>query len=87
MKTTLIPEPDVARELREQVRRTGKGMEVVVNEALRRWLGLTEGREEPPPFEVRPHSFGFRPGVDKDHLNRLADALESEEVARMHTNE
>lgn len=72
MRTTLTLEPDVAKSLREEIRRTGKGMKAVVNEALRSGLGLAEHPAEPPPFEVRPHSFGFKPGIDLDRLNQLA---------------
>jgi len=32
-------------------------------------------------FKVKPHAFGFKPGVDVDRLNQLADELEAEEVA------
>jgi hypothetical protein len=31
---------------------------------------------------VKPHVFGFRPGVDLDRMNQLVDELESEETAR-----
>jgi hypothetical protein len=30
---------------------------------------------------VRPHAFGFKPGVDLDRMNHLVDELESEETA------
>ena len=36
----------------------------------------------PEHFEVRPHAFGFKPGIDLDRVNQLADELESEETAR-----
>ena len=32
-------------------------------------------------FKVRPHAFNFKPGVDGDRLNQLADELETAEVA------
>ena len=32
-------------------------------------------------FKVKPHAFGFKPGVDVDRLNQLADELEAEEIA------
>lgn len=57
-------------------------MKAVVNEALRAGFGLAPSREKPPPFEVRPHSFGFKPGIDLDRMNQLADELEAEESAR-----
>ena len=36
----------------------------------------------PEHFEVRPHAFGFKPGIDLDRVNQLADELEAEETAR-----
>ena len=30
-----------------------------------------------PPFKVEPHAFHFKPGVDADRLNQLADELET----------
>jgi Ribbon-helix-helix protein, copG family len=82
MRTTLTLEPDVARRLEQEIRRTGRGMKAVVNEALRSGLGLAARREKPRRFVVRPHSFGFKPGVDLNRLNQLVDELEAEEVAR-----
>ena len=32
-------------------------------------------------FKVRPHAFNFKPGVDTDRLNQLADELETAEIA------
>lgn len=75
-------EHDVAKRLQDEMRRTGKGMKAAVNEALRSGLGLSERPVKPPPFEVRPHSFGFKPGVDLDRLNQLVDELEAEAMAR-----
>ena len=42
----------------------------MINEALR------------PRFDVQPHAFGFKPGIDLDRINQLVDELEAEEVAR-----
>ena len=33
-------------------------------------------------FKVRPHAFNFKPGVDVDRLNQLADELETAEIAK-----
>ena len=57
-------------------------MKAVVNDALRAGLGL---RGKPPRtrrYTVEPHAFGFKPGVDVDRLNQLADELEAEEIVR-----
>ena len=57
-------------------------MKAVVNDALRLGLGMAGKPARPKRFEVRPHAFGFKPGIDLDRVNQLADELESEETAR-----
>lgn len=64
------------------MRRTGAGMKAVVNQALRIGLGMSDKPVRPRPFKVVPHAFGFRPGIDLDRMNQLADELEAEETAR-----
>jgi len=82
MRTTLTLEPDVAEGVRREMRRSGKGLKAVVNLTLRLGLGLAGKPARPPRFVVRPHAFGFKPGVDLDRLNQLVDELEAEEGAR-----
>jgi hypothetical protein len=82
VRTTLTLEPDVADRVSREMRRTGKAMKQVVNEALRSGLGLAGRPAAPRPFEVHPHAFGFKPGVDLDRMNQLVDELEAEEVVR-----
>ena len=84
MRTTLTLEPDVAERLQKEIRRTGKSLKAVVNEALRLGLGLGIAGKPPsaPRFEVQPHAFAFKPGIDLDRLNQLADEMEAEETAQ-----
>lgn len=82
MRTTLTLDRDVAERLRAEMRRTGKGLKAVVNQALRAGLGLASKAARPPRFVVRPHAFGFKPGIDLDRLNQLVDELEAHELAR-----
>lgn len=82
MGTTLTIEPDVERLLKRAMRRSGKSMKALINEALRLGLGARTKSASAPRFKVQPHAFGFKPGVDTDRLNQLADELEAEEVAR-----
>ena len=82
MRTTLTLEPDVAARLKQEMRRGGKGLKTLVNEALRLGLGLSGKPVRPPRFEVRPHAFGFKPGVDLDRMNQLFDELDADETAR-----
>lgn len=82
MRTTLTLEPAVAERVRQQIRRTGKPLKAVVNEALRLGLGIAGKTARAPRFQVRPHAFAFKPGVDLDRINQLVDELESEQVVR-----
>ena len=82
MRTTLTVDPDVAARLKSEVKRTGKSFKAVVNDALKRGLGLGGRKPRPPRFEVRPHAFGFKPGVDLDRLNQLADELDTDAASR-----
>lgn len=82
VRTTLTLDPDVAERLRQEMRRMGKGLKAAVDDALRLGLGMTGKSIEPGAFEVKAHAFGFRPGIDLDRLDQLADGLEVEERAR-----
>jgi hypothetical protein len=82
MRTTLTLDRDVAARLQSEVRRTGRPLKIVVNEALKRGLGLAGKQIRPPRFEVQPHAFGVQPGVDLDRLNQLVDELDVAEAAR-----
>jgi hypothetical protein len=82
MRTTLTLDRDVAERLRLEMRRTGKGLKESVNEALRRGLALGGRPPRAPRFRVEPRAFGFKPGIDLDRLNQLADELEAEEASR-----
>jgi hypothetical protein len=82
MRTTLTLERDVAESVRREMKRTGKGLKAIVNDALRLGLGIAGKPVSAPRFEVRPHAFDFRPGIDLDRINQLVDELEAEETAR-----
>jgi len=82
MRTTITLDPDVARRLETEMKRSGEGMKAIVNRALRLGLGMTDRPIDPGPFRVEPHAFGFRPGTDVDRLNQIVDELDAEEAAR-----
>lgn len=81
MRTTLTLEPDVADRIRQEIRRTGKTMKAVINEGLRRGLGLAPAPGSAPRFRVQPHPLGQRPGVDLDRMNQLLDQLDAGDAA------
>jgi len=82
MRTTLTLEADVAKQLELEVKKQGRSLKDVVNQALRIGLGVTDKPVRPKRFIVKPHASGFRPGVDLDRLNQLVDELSVEESAR-----
>jgi hypothetical protein len=50
----------------------------LVNAVLRRRPPEERRGLAKPKVVVRPHHFGFKPGIDMDKLNQLADELEAE---------
>ncbi len=81
MRTTLTIEPEVAERLREE-RALGRcSLKAIVNDALKRGLGL-EAPVRQQPYRIHPHSSRFLAGVDVGKLNQLADELEVGEFPR-----
>jgi Ribbon-helix-helix protein, copG family len=74
-RTTLTIEDDIADSLQNEVRRTGRPLKEVVNDALRRGLARDpdEGRE---PFRVHARDLRLRPGVELDDIEGLLERLE-----------
>ncbi len=83
MRTTLTIEPEIAERLRQEVALGKRPLKAIVNEALKRGLGL-EASTLQQPYRVRPHSSRFLPGVDAGKLNQLADELEVGEFQVRH---
>lgn len=62
--------------------RTRLPFKQVVNQMLRLGLRAATPTKKRERFRVEPWDFGFKPGIDLDKLNHLADALEDEEILR-----
>ena len=80
MRTTLTLDPDVAERLRLETQGGRIALKKVINDGLRRGLGI-EPCTPVMPFTVKPHPSGFRPGIDPARLNQLLDDLEAGEAA------
>ena len=88
MRTTLTLDDDLAKELKELARRSGRPFKQVVNEALRKALRTGEKPVPTPPrFVVEARACGFRRGVDPLKLNQLSDELEIEEFESVLTRD
>jgi hypothetical protein len=81
MRITLTIDDDLAALLKRRARELGLPFKDVVNRALRAGFGeQAKPRRRKAPRTI-PHAFGFRPGIDLDKLNQLADELEAETSA------
>ncbi len=74
-------EDDLASLLKARALQLGVSFKEVVNRALRSGLGAEMEPSKGDAPKTIPHSFGFRPGIDLDKLNQLADELEADAVA------
>ena len=83
MRTTLTIEDRIAQELKQIAHRSGKTLEVVVNETLQAGLAASQERPKAKRYRLRPVSLGsVQPGIDLDKALALADSLEEQELAR-----
>ena len=80
MRTTLTIEPDVARRIEKEIRRTRKTLKAVINDALKAGFAMSGKPDALPPFKVEAHNFGFHAGIDPDRMNQLADELETDAI-------
>jgi hypothetical protein len=75
MRTTLTIDPEIAERLKQEAALGKRTFKVIVNEALRRGLGM-EAPKRAQRFRVKPHSSRLLPGIDPTRLNQLVDELE-----------
>jgi len=77
-RTTLTLDDDVAAGIEREVRRSGRPLKAVVNEAIRAGL---ERREELPgePFRVEALDLGLREGFELDDVAGLLERIEGAE--------
>ena len=83
MRTTLTLDPEVAEKLRREVALGKRSFKKIVNDALKRGLGL-ERTSPRKRFRIKAHSSAFVPGTDPGRLNQKVDQLETDEFVRRH---
>lgn len=81
VRTTLTIDPEIAERLKQEVALGKRPFKAIVNDALRKGLGL-EPIPQKQPYRLRPHSSAFLPGIDPGKLNQLADELEAGEFLK-----
>lgn len=77
MRTTLTLEPEIADRLKQEAALGKRTFKAIINEALRRGLGM-EATKRAHRFRVQPHSSPLFPGFDPTCLNQIVDELEVE---------
>lgn len=76
MRTTLTLESEVAEKLRAEAALGKRTLKDIVNQALKRGLGMEKSEPE-KPFEVITFSSAFQPGVDPQKLQQFLDDEEA----------
>jgi hypothetical protein len=71
----LTLDDDVAAGLQQEVRRSGRPLKSVVNDAIRAGLDR-RGKTRPQAFKIRPMALGLREGLDVDNIAALLDQIE-----------
>ena len=84
MRTTLTIDPEIAERLKQEAALGKRPFKVIVNDALRKGLGM-EPPKRAPRFRVKPHSSRLLPGIDPAKLNQLIDKLEVDAFIAKHT--
>ncbi len=79
-------EPDVALKLKRKLKETGLSKKELFNRALRKGLEEIHGKGR-ASFRVKPHSFGLKPGFDRDKMNQLLDELEVDDYLRQQAHD
>ena len=74
MRTTLTLDPDVAAQLKAEVRRRRKPFKELVNEYLRK--GLNAPAPKRGTFRVKARPLNPRPGFDFDNIGALLEQIE-----------
>ena len=81
MRTTLTLDPEVAEKLRSEAALGKRTFKDIVNQALKRGLGIEKIKPE-KPFEVITFSSAFQPGIDPRKLQQFLDDEEAESSFR-----
>lgn len=78
MRTTVTLDTEIANKLKELCHKKKISFKVMLNQTLERGLqAQIQALETREPFLARPHSLGFKPGIDLSRLNQLVDELDT----------
>lgn len=78
MRTTVTLEPDVARLLNDQARRSRKSFKETLNAAVRSGLGRVSAAGGNREFTLEARPMRLKAGVDAGRFNALLDDLDTD---------
>lgn len=79
MRSTVDVHDSLDRQLRSRARALGITYKEALNRALASGLSALEDKAQYGEYRVEAKRCGFRPGIDTQHLNRIADELDDEQ--------
>ena len=82
MRTTVDITDATLRDLRERARTQNRPFREVLEYTLQIGLAHMDTPEPRPPFLVRAHALGIKPGFRGVSMNQLYDQIEAEDAAR-----
>ncbi len=80
VRTTLTLENEIDERIREISYRENKPYKAVVNELLRRGLGVMSPTIAKEPFRVKPFSFALPEKWEDENLRHLSYEMEDQEI-------
>lgn len=83
MRMTYTPEADLEGRLNDLVQSSGRSMNSILNELVRKGLNGSASPAAESPFVVRPFPGGLRPGIDPERMGDYLDDLDAEEFIRV----
>ena len=75
-RTTITLDADVAANLKEAMKKSGKSFKEVVNEAIRVGLVAQQPRQIVKPFKIRAKKLGLKAGYSYDKPWEIIEASE-----------
>ena len=79
MRTTVTIDDHIARELKQEVRRTGVSFKETLNSVISEGLNARRKPVKPKAFVIKARNLGLPPGLSYDNIGELLEALEGPE--------
>jgi hypothetical protein len=78
IRTTVTLDDDVLERVKQESRRRGEAFRDTLNDLLRIALATRQTQTARQPFEIKPLSLGYTPGLNYDDIESLLEYGEGE---------